>query len=94
MEIEFPNAVDIKNLQIYFDAQFETEHFNEKIKRLVSDYKMTVTSKIGQSEFVVSDNYMARNSFDVDIKEVEKIRFDFIKNNGAKNLTVFTVKAF
>ncbi|MBQ5590637.1 MAG: FAD-dependent oxidoreductase, partial [Clostridia bacterium] len=81
LEIEFPNTVDIKNLQIYFDAQFETEHFNEKIKRLVSDYKMTVTSKIGQSEFVVSDNYMARNSFDVDIKEVEKIRFDFIKNN-------------
>ena len=93
LEIEFKEPADIKNIQIYFDAQFETDHFDNKIKQLITDYKLTVFGET-ENEIVVTDNYMARNSFDINVKAVTKLRFDFIKNNGAKNFSVFTVKAF
>jgi len=94
LEIEFPNPIDVKNIQIYFDAQFETDHFDNKIKQLVTDYKLTCFNENGTQEIVMTDNYMARNSFDTNLENVTKIRFDFIKNNGAKNFSVYTVKVF
>ncbi len=94
LEVEFEKPVDIKNIQIYFDAQFETDHFDNKIKQLVTDYKLTVFSNSGEEKIVMKDNYMARNSFDTNITNATKLRFDFIKNNGAKNFSVFAVKVF
>ncbi len=94
LEVEFKEPTDIKNVQIYFDAQFETEHFNNKIKQLVTDYKLTIYSESGTDEILMKDNYMARNSFETNVAKATKIRFDFIKNNGAKNFNVFSVKVF
>ena len=60
----------------------------------VIDYKLTIYSESGDDEILMSDNYMARNSFETNIAKATKIRIDFIKNNGAKTFSVFSVKVF
>lgn len=94
LELEFDKPIDFSNIQIYFNPQFETDHFNNPIKQLITDYKISVFGKDGVDELDVKDNYNGQNSFFVDYKNVTKIRFDFIKNNGAKEFEVFAVKVF
>lgn len=94
LELEWENHIDIKNVQIYFNPQFETDHFDSPICQLITDYDIIVATTDGEIKKEVRDNYNGQNSFDITAKGVSKIRFDFIKNNGAKEFEVFTVKVF
>ena len=94
LELSFNDAKDINEIQIYFNPQFESEHFDNPIEQLVTDYKMTVVHNDGVYETVVKDNYLSINSHKLSLKGVSQIRFDFIGNNGAKGIEVFAVKAF
>ena len=94
LQLEFDKPSDVSNIQIYFNPQYETDHFNTPIKQLITDYKMTVFAENGTDETEINDNYLAQNSFDVNYKKVTKIKFDFYKNNGSNEFEVFTVKVF
>lgn len=94
LELEFEKPVDITNVQIYFNPQYETDEFYNKIPQLVTDYDIEITGAHGITKKRVRDNCCGRNSFDITVSGVRKIRFDFIGNNGAPEFEVFAVKVF
>lgn len=94
LELEFDEPVDISNVQIYFNPQYETDHFDNPIRQLVTDYDITVTAENGVMHEQMRNNYNGRNSFDIAAKGVKNVRFDFIGNNGAPEFEVFAVKIF
>lgn len=94
LELEFDKPKNISNVQIYFNPQFETDHFNNPIRQLITDFKITVYTEDQTIEKEVNDNYNGQNSFNISADGVTKIRFDFIANNGAAEFEVFAVKVF
>ena len=94
LELSFDKAVDISQIQIYFNPQFETDHFNEPIRQLITDYDIIITSTDGEIKKEIRGNYNGQNFIDITAKGVSKIHFDFIANNGAPEFEVFAIKIF
>ncbi|MGN0174299.1 MAG: FAD-dependent oxidoreductase [Acutalibacteraceae bacterium] len=93
LELEFDSPKKISEISIYFNSQFETEHFDNPIVSLITDYKITVFGDKTESK-TVSNNFNGQNKIKFEAENVQKIRFDFLKNNGAENFEVFAVKVF
>ena len=94
LELELANKTDLSEVQIYFNAQSETEHFSFPIKQLITEYKLIITTENGIVEKHIKDNYLARSAVKVDAKGATKVRFEFIENCGADEFEVFAVKLF
>lgn len=94
IELEFDEPTDFNEIQLYFNPQFDCEHFNEPIRALVTDYKITVTTANGDVCENVSDNYLGVAKHNIDVKNALKVRIDFKKNGGADDFELFAVKIF
>ncbi len=94
LQLDFEQCVDINEVQLYFNAQCETEHFDGPIGQLVTEYKVIITTEDDVIEKHIKDNYLARHLVRVSANKVKNIRFEFIANGGADEFEVFAVKIF
>lgn len=94
LQLEFEKPVDINEIQLYFNAQFEDDHFNEPIKQLVTGYKITAETENGPKNIEITNNYQPQNFVEFKASKVTKVQIDFIDNNGSDEFEVFAIKVF
>ncbi|MGV8979713.1 FAD-dependent oxidoreductase [Clostridium sp.] len=95
LELKFDLPKDIKEIQIIFNTQLETNNFSSPIKQLIKTYAMEIFTKNGQVlRREKKDNYLGLNRYFEDVKNVTKIRFTFNETYGSHFFEVFAVKVF
>lgn len=94
INLDFKEPVDITEIQLYFNGEFETDQFKGYISQLITDYEIVIKTDVGIIVKSVTDNYLIKNRVAVSAKSVNEIRVNFKSNNGAPNFELFAIKVF
>lgn len=94
LELCFDEPQTIRQIQLYFNPEFETDQFHGPIPQLVKDYDLHIYTENGEKTVEVRDNYLGRSCVSVSETGVNKIRVELLANNGAPEFEVFAVKVF
>lgn len=95
LALTFEQPQSVGSVQIVFNSQLESDHFDEPIYELMKDYDAEIYQGETLTKTIpVRDNYLTRNEFAVQCDNVTKILFRFHATYGAEQAEVFSVKVF
>lgn len=93
LEYAFDTPRRIRKICIYFNPEFQTEHFDGPIASLVTDFSVIIENGTERQVTEFHDNGLAQIALKVDAT-AERVRFCFHRTAGEDHIEVMAVKIF
>jgi len=94
IKLNFKEPQTVKQIQLYFNPQFESDQITAPILPLITSYNIYVNTIKGQIVKRIQDNYLGQNFIQLTAEGVKEIHIDILSNNGAPDFEVFAIKVF